>query len=373
MAPKANGGHRILLVIDSLRGGGAERQISQMANYWARKGWAVTLASWSSSEVPDFYELDPGVTREHLDIWSFARRRERPLVAAMRSIWRLARLIRRIHPDVVLSFSEASNVLAVAACKATRTRCVVANRQNPDFVMSAKRHWRIPVAIAYANAASVVVQTKAAAQWMKEKFGLRCEVIPNALRDLLTPSGLRQKTVVCVGRLDEHKGHDILIRAFEKLRDAHRDWRLVIVGDGSMKQSLEALCNELNIREHVEFAGASSNVESWMESAGIFVLPSWHEGFPNVLIEAMAMGAPVISADCPYGPSEIITDNRDGRLVPVGDIEQLAVAMADLIASPAQRQELGLRALDVRSRYRQDAVMALWQDVVLARPSGRLL
>ena len=181
------------------------------------------------------------------------------------------------------------------------------------------------------NADSVVAQTKAAAEWMNEKFGLRCDVIPNALRELAPPVAPRKKTIVCVGRLDEHKGHDTLIRAFDIIRKTHREWRFVIVGDGSMRKSLEALCIELNIRGFVDFPGVSSIVEAWMESAGIFVLPSRFEGFPNVLIEAMAMGAAVISADCPHGPSEIIADNQDGRLVPVGDVEQLAASIADLI------------------------------------------
>ncbi len=133
-----------------------------MANYWARNGWSVTLASWSSHEVPDFYELDARVIREHFDIWSLTRKRSSVVVSAARSIWRLARLISRSRSDVVLSFSEASNVLTVAACKLTGTRCVVSNRQSPEFVLSAKRRWRMPVAVAYRNAGDVVVQTKGA-------------------------------------------------------------------------------------------------------------------------------------------------------------------------------------------------------------------
>jgi GalNAc-alpha-(1->4)-GalNAc-alpha-(1->3)-diNAcBac-PP-undecaprenol alpha-1,4-N-acetyl-D-galactosaminyltransferase len=360
----------VLLVIDSLRGGGAERQISQIANYWARKGWKVALASWSASDVPDFYDLEPGVVRKHLDIWSFSKKRYVAPVAAALSVWRLSSLIRRRNPDVVLSFSEASNVLAVAACKLTRTRCIVSNRQSPEFVMSAKRRWRIPVAVSYRNAASVVVQTRAAAEWMQKEFGVRCHVIPNALRELAPPAAFRKKTIVCVGRLDEHKGQDILIRAFGEIRKTHRDWRLVIVGDGTIRERLEALCKDLDIREFVDFPGVSSRVEAWLESASIFVLPSRFEGFPNVLIEAMAMGAAVISTDCPHGPSEIITDNKDGRLVPVGDAEQLAASIADLIESPARREELGAQAQRVRTRYHQDTIMALWEDIVLARRIG---
>jgi GalNAc-alpha-(1->4)-GalNAc-alpha-(1->3)-diNAcBac-PP-undecaprenol alpha-1,4-N-acetyl-D-galactosaminyltransferase len=361
----------VLLVIDSLRGGGAERQISQMANYWARKGWKVALASWSSSDVPDFYVLGPDVIRDHLDIWSFSRKRTVAPVAAALSVWRLSSLIRRRNPDVVLSFSEVSNVLAVAACKLTRTRCIVSNRSNPAVVLSLKRRWRSFVAIAYRSADCVVVQTKAAADWMKKTFGLRCQVIPNALRELPPPFGPRQKTIVSVGRLEKLKGHDLLIRAFGKIRQAYPDWRLVFVGDGPTKQDLEAICAELGVCEFVDFAGVSSNVEAWMESAGIFVLASQFEGFPNVLIEAMAMGAAVISTDCPHGPSEIITDNKDGRLVPVGDVEQLAAVIADLIESPRRREELGAQAQRVRTRYHQDAIMALWESIVLPRRNKR--
>jgi glycosyltransferase involved in cell wall biosynthesis len=334
-----------------------------MANYWAAKSWKVTLASWSSCDVPDFYKLDPGIIREYLDIWSFTRKRRHAVFAAGRSILRLSRLIRRAKPDAVLSFSEASNVLTVVACALTRTHCVVSNRQSPEFVISMKRRWQIPVAIAYRNAGSVVVQTKAAAGWMKGHFGLCCQVIPNALREVAAPTAPRRKIILSVGRLDEHKGHDILIRAFAKIRET-RDWRLVIIGDGAMQQKLEALCCALNVREFVDFPGRSRDVERWMESAGIFVLPSRFEGFPNVLIEAMAMGAPVISTDCPHGPSEIITDKLDGRLVAVGDVEQLATAIAELIDSPSRREKLGLQAQSVRMRYRQEPIMALWEKLM---------
>jgi glycosyltransferase involved in cell wall biosynthesis len=337
-----------------------------MADYWARGGWRVTLASWSSSDVKDFYDLNPAVVREHLNIWS-SRKRYRAPVAIVLSVWALTRLICGLKPDVVLSFSEASNVLAVAASRLTRTRCIVSNRSNPAAMLSFKRHWRTPVAMAYRNAGAVVVQTKAAAEWMKQNFHLRCQIIPNALRELPPPSGLRKKTIVSVGRLDEEKGHDDLIRAFGRIHQTYRDWRLVFVGDGSLKSELEALCNVLNIRGSVDFAGVSSNVEAWMESAGIFVLPSRFEGFPNVLIEAMAMGAPVISTDCPNGPSEIITDSVDGCLVPVGDVDQLASAIAGLIGSPERREELGSRGLEARARYHQDSIMSLWEEILLAR------
>jgi glycosyltransferase involved in cell wall biosynthesis len=206
---------------------------------------------------------------------------------------------------------------------------------------------------------------------MRKKFGLRCHVIPNALRELPPPAGLRQKTVVSVGRLEKLKGHDVLIRAFGKIRGTYRDWRLVIVGDGPMKQELEAICAELGVCKFVHFAGVSSNVEAWMQSAGIFVLASQFEGFPNVLIEAMAMGAPVISTDCRNGPSEIITDSVDGCLVPVGDVNQLASAIAGLIESPAHREELGSRGLEARARYHQDTIMSQWEEIVLACHGAR--
>lgn len=127
------------------------------------------------------------------------------------------------------------------------------------------------------------------------------------------------------------------------------------------------LRRELLLDDRVQFVGQTPDVVSWMAHAGLVVQPSRFEGFPNVVLESMGLGAAVISADCPSGPSELIEDGVNGRLVAVDDVEALAAAMAELIADAGERERLGRAAYAVRERYKQNVVMELWDACLLPR------
>jgi glycosyltransferase involved in cell wall biosynthesis len=128
---------------------------------------------------------------------------------------------------------------------------------------------------------------------------------------------------------------------------------------------LVAQCGALGLSDRVEFSGRVRDVELWLSRAGLVVQPSRFEGFPNAVLEAMGMGAPVISADCPAGPAEIIDNGKNGWLVPVEDAMALARAMERLLADASLRQRLGHSAIAVRDRYRQEAVMEQWQSTLV--------
>ena len=169
-------------------------------------------------------------------------------------------------------------------------------------------------------------------------------VIPNALRSLPEPSGVRRTLIVAVGRLTRQKGFDLLLRAFAHIAPGFADWRLAIIGEGEERQSLMRLCGELLLHERVEFVGTERPMSSaWMTHAGLVVQPSRFEGFPNVVLEAMGLGAAVISSDCRSGPSDMIEDGVNGRLVPVDDVDKLAAVMAELMSRPDERTRLGRR------------------------------
>ncbi len=129
------------------------------------------------------------------------------------------------------------------------------------------------------------------------------------------------------------KDFSVLIRAFAKVR-AKRDCRLVILGEGELRPELEALVRELDVQDSVQLPGFVNNPYAWMSRAELFVLSSAWEGFGNVLVEAMACGATVVSTDCPSGPSEILEGGKWGPLVPVGDVDALAERMLEALSSP---------------------------------------
>jgi glycosyltransferase involved in cell wall biosynthesis len=167
--------------------------------------------------------------------------------------------------------------------------------------------------------------------------------------------------VLAVGRLNPQKGFDLLLRAFARIRSARTEWRLIILGEGGERRNLETLRDELGLSECVDMPGRVKDPELWMARAGLVVQPSRYEGFPNVVLEAMAMGAPVISSDCESGPSDIIRDRVNGRLVPVEDVAALASVMDELIRDKPERERLGRAAMSIRDDYAMETIMPRWE------------
>ena len=149
--------------------------------------------------------------------------------------------------------------------------------------------------------------------------------------------------ILAIGRMRKVKDFSTLLRAFGRLL-ARRPARLVVLGEGRLRSSLQSLAQELGIAERVDFPGFQENPFAFLAKADLFVLSSTHEALPTVLIEAMACGCPVVSTDCPFGPREILEDGRLGPLVPVGDSEALADAIARTLDDPPEREELRQRA-----------------------------
>jgi glycosyltransferase involved in cell wall biosynthesis len=354
--PSTNG---VLLIAASLGGGGAERQLVQMANHWAKRGIPVTLATVSAIDIPDFFPVHEAVHRVRVGMDLATRGR------AWRLVGRLRALVKASRPRAIVSFITENNVLSLLATIGLRVRVIVSERAHPRHDTSVSRSWRALRWLLYRRAEVAVAQTGEIAAWIEQHCHARCAVIPNGLRDLPQPTEPRQQLVLGVGRLTRQKGFDLLLRAFALVRAGHPDWTVTIFGVGPERESLGTLADSLGIAASVKFAGTDPLIESWMARAGLVVQPSRFEGFPNAVLEAMGLGAPVISADCPSGPRDLITDGVDGRLVPVDDVDALAATMDSLMADASLRERLGREACRVRERFSQNRVMSLWDAIVL--------
>lgn len=349
----------ILLVINFLRGGGAERQMSQMARYWSDRGVNVTVATFTNrATADDFYELPSTVRRVHLGV-------ELGMVRLPAAVAALSGLIRKVSPDAILSFSEVCNVVTWIASLGAGKRCCLAIRTNPEETLQILHwSWYIPVFAAYRFCHKLVVQTQATAQWTRKMVRREVVVINNVLRPMPRPVKDRESLILSVGSLRKCKGFDMLLRAFSHVHRDYAGWRLAIVGEGPQRTELHSLCAELGIAEKVDMPGQSMNVESWLERAGIFVLPSRREGFPNALIEAMAMGVAVISTSCRHGPAEIIRHGYDGLLTPVDDDLAMAEALRQLLDNREKRIALGSAAQSVRITLSEDRIMSEWETIL---------
>lgn len=357
---------RVSLVISSLNAGGAERVMTTLANAWVARGWQVDLFTTHDAGREPHYPLAPAVGLRSLD-----PRRPSPFrqVATVRS---LRAAIRDARPDVVVSFLNYTNIMTLAACRGLACPVIISERLDPR-VIDIGPAWSFLRRQTYRRAKLLVAQTNTAADLYGPLVDGRVRVIPNPVHapaprqaDPASPVAADGRTILCVGRLQKQKGFDVALRAMSLLGPACAEWRLVILGEGPERPGLERLCAELGLGDRARLAGQVADPWPWLRQAGIFLMSSRSEGFPNALTEAMAAGLPVISTDCPSGPADIITPGIDGLLVPVEDPAAMAKALAQLIESEDLRTRFAKAAPGVLERYSLESVLAAWDEALEA-------
>jgi GalNAc-alpha-(1->4)-GalNAc-alpha-(1->3)-diNAcBac-PP-undecaprenol alpha-1,4-N-acetyl-D-galactosaminyltransferase len=356
--------------------------LASMACHWSnnanRKVTVVTLAPHSA----DFFQLPDGVGRVSVGSAGPPRRCYARLRQNVIALARLRSALASLRPDVVISFVDVMNVKVLLASVFTRWPVIVSERIDPSAHM-VPWPWAWLRRVCYRQAAMIVVQTGAAAEWVRRRFPRSAvRVIPNPVVLGPTPVAddvegrphLPRPAIVAIGRLVPQKGFDVLIRAFSSACTTSpldgRRWQLFIFGDGPERASLEALAQSLGVQERVHLPGRTRQTVAVLRAADLFVLASRYEGFPNVLLEAMANGLPSLSTACPSGPTDIIRDGVDGVLVPPNDTESMARAMKRLMSDDAERRRLAAVAPGILRRYNLEDVMACWDRAIEATLSG---
>jgi GalNAc-alpha-(1->4)-GalNAc-alpha-(1->3)-diNAcBac-PP-undecaprenol alpha-1,4-N-acetyl-D-galactosaminyltransferase len=353
-----------LFAVSSLAPGGAERVIAEIANALVETDSRIGVLTISEAGG-DHYPLNPKVRRIALDLMWNSTGLWNSLSNNLKRSRILRWAIRDFAPDIVVSFIDQTNVRVLLATIGMGIPILVSERIDP------RRHrigraWEVARRLLYPRARCVVVQTEAVAPWARSVvLASRVRVIPNFVRSLPLPNEQRDPNLLlAVGRLDPQKGFDILIAAFAASRAAEQGARLVILGEGPERRRLQEMASELGVGKHVDMPGVVPNPEVWMARAPIFVLSSRYEGFPNALLEAMAMGCAVIAADCDCGPREIVRDGVDGILVPTESADALLNAIVRLRQDKPLRERLGAEALRVRSRFDKSTIVARWRTLL---------
>ena len=296
---------KLTMVISSLSCGGAERIMSQMANYWTEMGWEITILTLADGGEPPFFELHPKVIH------------------------------RILHQDI------------------TRLE---------ECGMPLRR-------LTYPRTTCLTVLTSDDLMYFSSALQRKGYVIPNAVvlppdYDHEEELDRTSNTIIAVGRLGNEKGHDLLMRAFAAIASRCPGWSVTIWGEGELRTELEVLRDRLGLQGRVFLPGQTKKIHEKMKRADLFVMPSRYEGFGNVLCEAMACGLPVISFDCPNGPRHIIRNATDGILVPPEDIGALSAAMEKLIHEPETRDRLALYASEITERFGLEKIMKMWEMVI---------
>lgn len=339
---------------------------------WASRGDRVTLFTFDDGR-DDFHPVPAGVTRIALDIAGASTSSLAALRANAHRLRVLRRALRSAAPDVIVSFTDRTNVSTLMAVRGLRVPVVISERIDP------RRHdigvvWSALRRVAYRWATGLVVQTERVRPWAETHVSpARVHVIGNPLREVAVPAvaaGERSTSIAAVGRLVPQKGFDTLLRAFAMVRASHPTWRLVISGEGPQRPSLEAQVDALRIGDAVSLPGRTRTVDAMLADSAVFVLSSRYEGFPNVLLEAMACGCACVATDCDSGPSELLAHESLGLLVPVDDAVALADALTRVLDDAAYRSRLGASARAATQRFAPARTLEAWDDVFAATRAG---
>lgn len=341
----------ILLVLPSLDRGGGERVLLQLAGSFVASGRDVHIAALLGGGPLRVF-VPEGVTLHELIDASDAHH---GLALAWKALPKLASLIRTIKPHAVLSTMTGTNLLVTLVCMVARTRARLVLREAASLVNAKSALKRLAMRWLYRRADGLVAVSAGVAQDLR-RLNLPDDCI-HVIRNPVDVVRLRhlaevgqplsghgdEPYVVSLGRLAEQKDHLTLLQAYaaSALRASHR---LVIVGGGEWHGKLKHLADELGLGNRVQFTGAMDNPYRVLADAELHVLSSRWEGYPNVLLEALALGVPVVSTDCPHGPREILDGGLYGRLVPVADAATLSRAMDEELKQPSSGVETVLAA-----------------------------
>lgn len=376
---------RVVLYVDSLKIGGAERVTLTFARWLRRNGWEPIVLTRQSPER-DFYPIPPGVKRaveppdprwlRLLGRWGFPWR-----------VRRLRRWLRDQQVTLAVGMTTKPAVKLLLAARPLRIPCAVSERNFPPLKPMALP-WGVLRRISYRWAAMHIVQTRATGDWLRQRLGaepqlllpnpvqwplprFEPEVIPERwLADAAVPAGA--PVLLAAGTKSHQKGFDLLMPAFVEMLKRQPAAHLVILGltqepyrgVDQQKALRRMLRQHPQAQRQLHFPGRVGNMTDWYRRATLFVLPSRYEGFPNVLLEAMAEGCCCVAADCPHGPSDLLRHDVDGLLLPMKTgAAHWADCVVQLLQDPQRRQRLQMEAATVRQRF-SDA--ALEQQLVQA-------
>ena len=350
---------KLLFVIGPLRKGGAGRVVCNLSNELVKNN-EVYIATTISNKSD--YPLDKNVKIICLD----TKEKKSFLIRNIRRINYLKKIIKEKKIDVAISFlPEPSYRLMLAKNKKIKT--IISDRNDPNIEYNSFFKKLLTKKL-YSKSDGFVFQTPDAMNYFPKKIQERSVVIPNPINNVFFVekpfNGKRKKVIVTVGRLTNQKNHKLLIDAFRIVQKKYKDYQLYIYGEGELEDYLKKYAESLNLNGCIVFKGNSNHLEKELYDFKMFVLSSNYEGMPNALMEAMALGLPCISTDCPIGGPKYLINNNNGLLVPTNDVDELAKAMIKVIEDEKTADEISNNCYSDVKKYNNVQINDMWTSFI---------
>lgn len=352
---------KICFFVPTLYKGGAERVIANLSNYIinSKNINGIDIITMYNTDIE--YKLDDRINVYSIDkkyveykkllnnYKGFLKllKRVKKAFNNIKIKLLLKKILKNNKYDLIISFLPEPSFMILSLKKYIKCPIIVSDRNDPNVEYSNLRSFYLMNKY-YPLADAFVFQTDEARKYFKNINIKKFAIIPNPVNDdfiIDRYEGKRKKNIVNVARLNKQKNQLLLVKAFEKIKDEINDYNLIIYGEGPLRKELQNYINNNNLSDRVFLPGIIDDVKEKIYKASLFVLSSDYEGLPNALIEAMCLGLPVISTDCPCGgPKSIIQNNESGILVEVNNIEQMSQAIKRVLLDNDFSNKLGRNA-----------------------------
>ena len=350
---------RILIVINEIKCSGVSKIVCWLSNSLSEKGNEVYLYSFMGDE--DFYSVNIEVNRIKDHISSNNR-----LIRTHKLIKRLRKIYKEKKIDVSVAFSPITSLAVVISCICKKTKSIVAERNDPYLDKSTVANICRKM---YRFADGAVFQSKGAAEYFPASLRNKSKIICNPVNgcDHIYDYSLRDNVIAHVSRLDIHqKRQDILIDAFKQIKDSFPQYKLKIYGDGDDRNKLEEMAKTLELSNSIEFCGKTNNTFEVLKDCKLFLFTSDFEGMPNVLLEAIATGTPVVTTDySPGGADDLITDNRCGYVAKRGDAKSVADCACSLLKNEDILKTYSDNAMTASKKFSPKMIAEEWGSYLL--------
>lgn len=352
---------KIDIITRAMTTGGAERVITQLANYFVEHDIACRIITTDDCEI--MYVLN-----EKVEVVPIGKKSNNKIIDRLMRYKIVRKTVVLNRPDVVLTMPEDTGIYALLALVGTGVPVYVSERNNP-WVMPDVKITRFLRKIAYFFAKGIIFQTEMAKSFFPKYIQKKGVVLQNPVDAERIPDpyiGERKKRFVAVGRLEQQKNFPLLIKTFARFCENIEGYELIIYGEGKDREKLEKLIIDLHLTDLVHLPGRNYNVLNSINDSAAFIMSSDYEGMPNALIEAMCMGMPVISTDCPSGgPRELIINGENGFLVPVNNPQMLFEAMNKIIDGDIN-DKFSKQAFLIREKMTSYRVFEQWYDFLFS-------